>query len=200
MLLLSRGFSGWVGQGWVFVGTVGNRVEGVAHLDGYCQSELGDVFNQGDAFVGQIEEGDHRTEHAGRADHLRVQQMRQANEGEDEDFAAYASDPDRRADAAFIDGGEDSGDVVGGNEDDQGINEAVETSHVNGEPRTKASEAGLNGVPRSVERHEGVFLLLGASGNKEMPSPDWVKVMGAVSIGCRSYMLAPGPRGPSTVE
>ena len=117
LLLLISGWGFWPVEGWASPGLVGDHVEGVPHLCRYRQTEAGGVFDQGDAFVGQVEEDDCRAQHAGGADHLGVEQMGEADEGEDQDFAGNPAKPHCARDAAFVDGCEDSGDVVGDGEE-----------------------------------------------------------------------------------
>ena len=82
-----------------------------------------------------------------RADHLRVEDMSDADEGEDQDLPEDAPEADRGREPVIHDGAHDAGDVVQHDEGDEGIDEPVASAEEPSEPAADCGEDELNAVP-----------------------------------------------------
>lgn len=73
-----------------FLGAVVQLLQHCFQLVWDRQSEMGCVLNKGNAFIGEIEEDDSRAQDAAAANHLRVNNMTDAHQQENQHLAADA--------------------------------------------------------------------------------------------------------------
>ena len=103
----------------------GEARERLLEFLGYGQAEAGGVFDEADAFVGDVEEDHRGSQHAAFFEDVDVEEVSEADEDEDEDFAADAFEADRAGNLMVHDGAGQAGYVVGDDEGEQGVEEAV---------------------------------------------------------------------------
>ena len=105
------------------------------------------VLQDAQPVVGQEEKDDGGAENAGFMQDLRIQNMRKSDQQEDEHLAADAFEAHRGAELLVRHGAHDAGDVVDGDKDHQGVEQAVAAAEEIAEPCAQAEKRGLNHRP-----------------------------------------------------
>lgn len=101
------------------------------------QTQVRGVLQQGNTFIGQIEENHSGTKDAALAEYMDIQNIADTYQGEDQNLPADALEADF-AGQGFVDGGaHDASDVVDHHEGDQRIQKAVKATQ---EPAAKAAQ------------------------------------------------------------
>ena len=80
------------------------------------QAEVRGVLHETDAFIGDVEKDNRRPKYTAGADHLRIQNMTDAYQQEDQDLAADTLEADLAGQLLIGKGAHDTGDVVDGHE------------------------------------------------------------------------------------
>lgn len=87
-----------------FLGAVVQLLQHCLQLVWDRQAEMGCVFDKGDAFIGEIEEDDSRAHNAAAANHLRVNDMTDAHQQENQHLAADTLEADLAGEILVNDG------------------------------------------------------------------------------------------------
>ena len=111
------------------------------------QSQVCGVFQQGHALIRQIEENDGGTHHRAVADDTGVENMPDADQGEDEHLFENALETDFAGQLLIHHSAHDAGDVVDDYESQKRIKQAVTSSQEPSQPAADTGEHHLNGRP-----------------------------------------------------
>ena len=105
------------------------------------KSKVGSIFNQGQAFIRDVEEDDCRPQDTNLSEYIDVDDVCDADQNEDQHLAADAAKADRRGELFVADRTHDAGDVVADDKDEQRIEQAVAAAKKVAKP---ASDSGKN--------------------------------------------------------
>ena len=116
------------------------------------QAKVASVLDETDPFVGHVEKDDRSPQYRSAADDLRVNDVADADNGEDQHLLEDAFEAHGRGQPLVDNGAHDAGDVVDHHKRKQCVKQAVTTSQEPSEPTADGSKGDLNGCPKFLHR------------------------------------------------
>ena len=131
-----------------FVCAVMQLLEHRFELAGYRQAEVGGVFQDGEAVVGDRPEDDGGTQDTGLVQNINVQYLGDPHQKESQHLPAEAAEAHGGAELVVLDGAHDAGEIVRDHEDQQRIEQAVTSALEVAEPGADSGERSLDDAPK----------------------------------------------------
>ncbi len=94
------------------------------------QTDSSGVLNDGDAFVGAVEENHRRAQDASAAYHMDIEDIRHAYQGKDKHLLTDALETNGRGQVSLHDGAKDSRHIIRDDKCQERIHEAVEVTEI----------------------------------------------------------------------